>query len=74
MDRIVGTEGVAIIDSGQWLSPVHVVLDALVDRVRDRIAGLVRLRLFSGAYSIVGRSTPVFMPARMPAIIPVANA
>jgi len=37
-------------------------LSAFVDIVQDRITGIVRLKLFKGAYSIVTRSaTP--MPA-----------
>jgi argininosuccinate synthase len=65
--RTVSGEYADIIYSGLWFSPLRKALDGFVESVQEKISGMVRLRLFKGAYSIVGRNavtapTPVMMP------------
>lgn len=68
--RTVSAEYADLIYSGQWFSPLRGALNAFVDSVQQRVSGLVRLKLFKGAYSIVARNTA---PAATPAIIHMAK-
>ena len=68
--RTVSAEYADIIYSGLWFSPLRAALAAFVDSVQDRVTGVVRLKLFKGAYSIVARSS---VRPTMPAIIQVAK-
>ena len=73
--RTVSREYSDIIYNGHWFSPLRQALDAFVDVAQERITGAVRLKLFKGAYSIVGRSSAhVASVLRAPAIIPVVHA
>ncbi len=73
--RTVSAAYADIIYGGQWFSPLRVALDGFVDAAQERITGVVRLKLFKGAYSIVGRApAPGAGGApRIPTIIPVAR-
>jgi argininosuccinate synthase len=56
-----------IIYSGLWFSPLRTALNGFVESVQERLSGVVRLKLFKGAYSIVARNaftpaSPVFVP------------
>ena len=70
--RTISHEYADMIYSGQWFSPLRPALDGFVDAVQERITGVVRIKLFKGALSIVGR-TPAAPAARVPAIIPVTK-
>ena len=54
--RTVSAEYADIIYKGHWFSPLRHALDGFVDAAQDRITGVVRLKLFKGASSIVGRT------------------
>jgi argininosuccinate synthase len=60
--RTVSAEYADLIYSGHWFSPLRPALDGFVDAVQQRLTGVVRLKLFKGAYSIVGRT--LVEPAR----------
>ena len=70
--RMVSAEYAEVIYGGLWFSPLRAALGAFVDTVQERVSGVVRFKLFKGAYSIAGRhmQTP---PSRKPAIIPVTE-
>jgi argininosuccinate synthase len=71
--RAVSAEYADIIYGGHWFSPLRRALDAYVQAVQ--VTGVVRLKLFKGAYSIVGRSAAGSAPgAKAPAIIRLAQA
>jgi argininosuccinate synthase len=69
--RTVSAEYADVIQAGLWFSPLRSALDRFVDAVQQRVNGVVRVKLFKGAYSIVGRH--VAQPAAAPSIIPVAT-
>lgn len=71
--RTISHEYADLIYSGQWFSPLRQALDGFVDATQDRITGVVRLKLFKGASSIVGRVLGPTAPVRRPVIIPVAT-
>lgn len=54
--RTVSAEYADLIESGRWFSPLRETLDAFVARAQEKMAGTVRLKLFKGSYSIVGRT------------------
>jgi argininosuccinate synthase len=68
--RTVSGEYADIIYSGLWFSPLRKALNGFVESVQQKISGMVRLKLFKGAYSIVGRNA-VTAPA--PVMIPMAK-
>jgi argininosuccinate synthase len=68
--RTVSAEYADIIYGGLWFSPLRGALNAFVDSVQERVTGVVRLKLFKGAYSIVARTAT---PAAAPAIIHMAK-
>jgi len=56
-------EGVAIkyaelIYYGQWFSPLKESLDKFIDETQKRVNGTVRLKLYKGSCSAVGRKSP----------------
>ena len=71
--RTVSAEYADVIYGGLWFSPLREALDAFVDVAQKRISGGVRLKLFKGAYSIVGRRTAQTTSSGKPVIIPVAR-
>ena len=47
-----------IIYNGYWWSPERRVLQSLIDESQKPVNGQVRLKLFKGSVSVVGRSSP----------------
>ncbi len=47
-----------VIHDGLWFTPLREAVDACVDKVQERVTGVVRLRLFKGDCRIVGRQSP----------------
>jgi argininosuccinate synthase len=47
-----------LVYNGYWWAPEREMLQALVDRSQWHVNGRVRLKLFKGAVSVVGRSSP----------------
>lgn len=43
---------------GFWFSPEREMLQALIDKSQEHVAGTVRVRLFKGSASIAGRKSP----------------
>src|SRR5579872_6385913 len=48
----------ALIYNGFWFSPEREMLQALIDRSQEFVSGTVRLKLYKGNVSVVGRSSP----------------
>ncbi len=48
----------ALIYNGFWFSPEREMLQALIDKSQEYIAGTVRLKLYKGNVAVVGRSSP----------------
>ena len=47
-----------LIYNGYWFSPERDMLQAAIDASQDMVTGTVRLKLYKGSVSIVGRSSP----------------
>ena len=48
-----------LIYNGFWFDPEREALQALVDKTQETVTGAVRLKLFKGAVTVVGRRSPV---------------
>ncbi len=48
-----------LIYNGFWFSPEREMLQALIDRSQTHVSGTVRLKLYKGMASVVGRSSPL---------------
>ncbi|MEH2424051.1 MAG: argininosuccinate synthase [Nostoc sp.] len=46
-----------IVYNGLWYSPLKVALDAFIHKTQERVSGTVRVKLFKGNSTIVGRSS-----------------
>ncbi|MDX2228661.1 MAG: argininosuccinate synthase [Leptolyngbyaceae cyanobacterium bins.349] len=46
-----------MIYNGLWYSPLRDALDAFVQKTQERVTGTVRIRLFKGTMSVVGRKS-----------------
>ncbi len=47
-----------LIYNGFWFSPEREMLQALIDKSQDFVTGSVKLKLFKGSVSVVGRASP----------------
>ncbi len=47
-----------LIYNGFWFSPEREMLQALIDKSQERVAGRVRLKLYKGSAQVVGRQSP----------------
>ncbi len=47
-----------LIYNGFWFSPERAMLQALIDRSQESVAGTVRLKLYKGTARVVGRKSP----------------
>ena len=47
-----------LIYNGFWFSPEREMLQALIDKSQEHVEGTVRLKLYKGTASVVGRSSP----------------
>jgi argininosuccinate synthase len=47
-----------LIYNGFWFAPEREMLQALVDKSQERVSGTVRLKLYTGSVSVVGRKSP----------------
>jgi argininosuccinate synthase len=47
-----------LVYNGQWFTPLRQAFDAFVDVTEQRITGVVRLKLYKGNVSVVGRKSP----------------
>jgi argininosuccinate synthase len=56
--RTVSIQYADIVYNGLWFTPLRHALDAFVDKVQERVTGVVRLKLFKGDCRIVGRASP----------------
>ena len=48
----------ALIYNGFWFSPERLMLQALIDKSQEHVEGEVRLRLYKGNVTVIGRSSP----------------
>ncbi len=53
-----------MIYNGFWFSPEREMLQALIDKSQEFVAGTVRLKLYKGNVSVIGRSSPYSLYAQ----------
>jgi len=68
--RAVSLQYADTIYNGLWFAPLREALDAFIDKVQERVTGVIRMKLFKGDCRVVGRKSPfaLYDPA------PVASA
>ena len=47
-----------VVYNGLWFTPTREAIDAFVEKVQERVTGLIRVKLFKGDCRIVGRRSP----------------
>ena len=68
-DTLHHKQGVAqryaeLIYYGQWFTPLKEALDAFINKTQENVSGTVRLKLYKGNCTVVGRKSPnsLYMP------------
>ncbi len=56
--RNVGQDYANLIYNGTWFSPMREALDGFVEATQKNVTGLVRVKLFKGSVSLLGRTSP----------------
>jgi argininosuccinate synthase len=56
--RTVGQDYANIIYNGTWFSPMRKALDAFVSETQKPVTGLVRIKLYKGSMTLLGRTSP----------------
>jgi argininosuccinate synthase len=56
VSRTIAAEFAAILEDGEWFSPVRVALAAFVDQVQQKSTGVIRLKLYKGSCHVVARN------------------
>jgi len=56
--RIVDNEWAFLVYAGLWEDPLRYDLDAFINKVNERIEGIVRIKLYKGSIMTVGRQSP----------------
>jgi len=56
--QYVDAEWAWLVYSGLWMDPLREDLDAFINRTQQRVSGDVKLKLFKGSITVVGRSSP----------------
>jgi argininosuccinate synthase len=52
-----------LVYDGFWFSPEHEMLQALIDKSQELVSGTVRLKLYKGNVTVMGRSSPASLYA-----------
>jgi argininosuccinate synthase len=47
-----------LIYNGFWFSPEREMLQALIDKSQEKVSGQVRLKLYKGNVTVIGRTSP----------------
>ncbi len=56
--QYVAIEYADVVYNGVWFTPLREALDACVEKVQERVTGVIRLKLFKGDCRAVGRQSP----------------
>ncbi|MGP3668094.1 MAG: argininosuccinate synthase [Candidatus Bathyarchaeota archaeon] len=56
--QYVDAEWTWLVYSGLWMDPLREDLEVFIDKTQQRVSGDVKLKLFKGSMTIVGRSSP----------------
>lgn len=56
--QLVAQRYAELVYYGQWFTPLKEALDAFINKTQEGVSGVVRLKLFKGNCSVVGRKSP----------------
>jgi argininosuccinate synthase len=56
--RAVSVQYADTIYNGLWFAPLREALDAFIDKIQERVTGVIRMKLFKGDCRVVGRKSP----------------
>ena len=56
--QLVAQRYAELVYFGQWFTPLKVALDAFVDQTQTRVTGAVKVKLYKGKATTVGRKSP----------------
>ena len=56
--EVVGQRYAELVYFGQWFTPLREALDAFVSKTQRRVTGTVRVKLYKGSCTVVGRKSP----------------
>src|SRR5213592_3896521 len=56
--RAVSLQYADTIYNGLWFAPLREALDAFINKVQERVTGVIRMKLFKGDCRVVGRKSP----------------
>jgi argininosuccinate synthase len=56
--QLVSVKYAELIYNGQWFCPIREALDAFVDQTQKKVTGTVRVKLYKGSCTVVGRKSP----------------
>jgi argininosuccinate synthase len=56
--RLMSAHYADLVYNGLWFTPTREALDAFVEKVQERVTGVVRMKLFKGDCRVVGRKSP----------------
>jgi argininosuccinate synthase len=65
---LVAQQYLRILRDGSWFAPMRLALDAYVDKIQERVTGVVRLKLLKGDCAVVDCQVPTTSP-RMIAVM-----
>ena len=55
---VVAEKYAEMVYNGKWFTPLRTALDAFVDSIMGNVTGSVRIKLYKGSCSVVGRKSP----------------
>ena len=55
---LVGERFAELVYFGKWFTPLHEALSAFVAKTQERVTGTVRVKLYKGSCTVVGRKSP----------------
>ncbi len=55
---VVAEQYAEMVYNGKWFTPLRTALDAFVDSLMENVTGTVRLKLYKGSCTVVGRKSP----------------
>jgi len=64
--RAVSLQYADTIYNGLWFAPLREALDAFIDKVQERVTGVIRMKLFKGDCRVVGRKSPFALYEQLP--------
>jgi argininosuccinate synthase len=48
-----------LVYTGLWMDPLREALEVFIDKTQERVCGEVKMKLYKGGFSVVGRSSPM---------------